>query len=245
MAALEDLPNEVIGLIFASAPDIHTAVSLSATNRWLHGIWLKNSELFAIEILKSSIIAYPQAVDLAIAEERLEGQLSHTDALTTAKLPVHHYVACLLRNDELAKSAAAAFHRWLASQRTSSYRRELIFDCPHTAYYMLRKLALAHRHPQAGFQSSLHETLRTSSVVTLQTNAELALFLGGQADHDERMKHGMPMPEEDWPVEEENDESVDLPEWDYAGEVAHCALVDHLFGFGKLEPAINSVFGRT
>lgn len=242
MAALENLPNELIGLIFASAPDIHTAVSFSATNRWLHEIWLKDSELFAIEILKPSIIAYSQAVDLAIAEERLEGHLRHADVLTTTRTPVHHYAAHLLRNNELAKSAAAAFHRWLDSQRASSYRRELTFNCPHTAYCMLRKLALAHRHPQAGFQSSLLETLRTSSAATLQTNAELALFLGGQADHDERMKHGIPMPEEDWPVEEENAESVDLPEWDYAGKVAHCALVDYLFGFGKLEPAMNAVF---
>ena len=111
MAALEDLPTELICLIFTSAPDIHTAVSLSATNRRLHGMWLEKSELFALQILKSSIIAYPQAVDLAIAEERLEGQLRHTNALTTAKPPVHHYAARLLRNDELAKSAAAAFYR--------------------------------------------------------------------------------------------------------------------------------------
>ena len=237
MAALENLPNELVGLIFAFSPELHTAMSLSATNRWLRGVWLLGSERFTIEILKSNMIAYPQAVDLAMAEERLQGQSSQATS-TTANPPIQ----CLLRNDELAKSAAAAFHTWLENQRESSYRRRLTFNCIHTAYYLLRKLVLAYRYPQAQFQKSLLETLRTSSPVTLQTNAELALFLGGQASEDERMKHGMPMPKEDWPVEEENAESVDLPEWDYAGEVVHCALVDHLFGFGKLEPEMNSVF---
>ncbi|GAB7326993.1 hypothetical protein MBLNU13_g10940t1 [Cladosporium sp. NU13] len=218
MAALEKLPNELIDLIFASAPDIHTAVSLSATNRWLNEIWLEDSELFAIAILKPSIIAYLQAVDLAIAEERLEGQLRHKHALTTAKPPVHHYAARLLHNDQLAKSAAAAFHRSLKTRSRAS-------------------------HPQAGFQSSLLETLRTSSVVTLQTNAELALYLGGQADHDERVKHGTSMPEEDWPIDQGGyAEAADHPGWDYAGEVAHCALVDYLFGPRKLEPTMNAAY---
>ena len=113
MAGLEYLPNELIGLIFASAPDIHTAVSLSATNRCLHGIWLKDSELFAIEILKPSVIAYPQAVDLAIAEERLEGRLRHS---ATTNPPMQYYAARLLRNDELARSAASAFRIWVENQ---------------------------------------------------------------------------------------------------------------------------------
>lgn len=52
----------------------------------------------------------------------------------------------------------------------------------------------------------------------------------------------MPMPKEDGPVEEENSIIVCLPEWDYAEEVAHCALVDYLYGMRKLEPAMNAVF---
>lgn len=66
--------------------------------------------------------------------------------------------------------------------------------------------------------------------------------LGGQASEDERIKHGMAMPKENWPVEEENSIVVCFPEWDYAGEVAHCALVDYLYGLRKLEPAMNAVF---
>lgn len=103
MAALENLPNELVGLIFAFSPELHTAMSLSATNRWLRGVWLLDSERFTIEILKSNMIAYPQAVDLAMAEERLQGQSSQATS-TTANPPIQR----LLRNDELAKSAAAA-----------------------------------------------------------------------------------------------------------------------------------------
>jgi hypothetical protein len=242
MAALEGLPNELIGRVFGLCPDLHTAVSLSATNRWLRGIWLQGAERYTFEIRISNIIAYEQAVDLAIAEERLEGQLGPSAAVDTANPPFRHYAARLLRNEELANSAATAFQDWLDNQPPSCYRRKMAFNCPHTAYYLLRKLVLAYRHPQAGSQSSLLETLRTSSLVTLDTNDEMSIFLCGQASHDERMKHGIPMPEEDWPIEEEYASGVDLPEWDYADEVVHCARVDYVHNMGKLEPAMNSVF---
>jgi len=191
MAALERFPNELIGHIFGLCPDFHTAVSLSATNRWLRGIWLQDVERYTFKIRISNIIAYEQAVDLAIAEERLEGHLSHSAALT-ASPPLQHYAARLLRNDELANSAAAAFRNWLDNQPPSSYRRNMTFSCPHNAYYILRKLVLAYRHSHAGFQSSLLETLKTSSPVTLETNDEMSLFICVQADYDERMKHGIP-----------------------------------------------------
>lgn len=197
MAALERLPNELIGRVFGLCPDLHTAVSLSATNRWLRGIWLQGAERYTFEIRISNIIAYEQAVDLAIAEERLEGQLGPSASVDTASTPFHHYAARLMRNEELAKSAATAFQYWLDNQCPSSYRRKMTFNCPHTAYYLLQKLVLAYRHPHTGFQSSLLETLRTSSPVTLETNDEMSLFICGQADYDERMKHGIPMPEED------------------------------------------------
>lgn len=80
--------------------------------------------------------------------------------------------------------------------------------------------------------------LRTSSPVMLDTNAEMSLFIRIQSDYDERMKHGIPMPEENWPTDEEED----LAEWNYAGEVVHCAAGDYLFNMGTLEPAMNSVF---
>jgi hypothetical protein len=156
------------------------------------------------DALRSKIVAYELAVDLALAEERLEG---HSTAFTTANPPIER----LLSNHDLAKSAATAFQDWLDNQRATSYRRKITFACPYTAYYLVRKLALAYRHPQAQLQISLLDTLKTSSSETLHTNAELMVFLGGQAEEDERIKHGMPMPREDWPIEEEYADSVDLP----------------------------------
>jgi hypothetical protein len=245
MAALEKLANELVGLVFAFAPDLHTAVSLSATSRWLRTIWLQGAERYTFEIRKSNIIACEQAVELAIAEEHLEGQLGHSGVLTTADPPFQDYAGRLFRNEELAKSAADAFRDWLENQCASSYRRKLTFDCPHTAYYLVRKLALAYRHPQAQLQTSLLETLRTSSPEALRTNAELMRFLGGQASEEERIKHGMPMPEEDWPMpENEYAKTVNLPEWDYAGDVVGFALGDYLHGAARLEPAMNSVFEK-
>lgn len=142
MSAFERLPNELIGRIFGLAPDVQTAVSLSAANRKLAGIWLQNTDLFVTEILKpelSYIVAYEQAVDLVIAEERLEGQLRHSAAFTTTKPPMQYYAARLLHNDELARSAASAFHIWVENQDADSFknRRELPSDCPYTAYYLL------------------------------------------------------------------------------------------------------------
>lgn len=100
---------------------------------------------------------------------------------------------------------------------------------------MLRKL-LAYRYLQAGFQSSLVETLRGSSTATLQTNAEMGLFLGGQADEEERIKHGMPMPRKDWPIEEEYADSVDLPEWNtqVKSYTAHTLITP--LAWGSLSP---------
>ena len=71
----------------------------------------------------------------------------------------------------------------------------------------------------------------------------IALYLGDQADHGERVKHGIPMPEEDWSIDRRGyAEEEDLPECDYASEVAHCALVDYLLRFKKLEPTMNAVY---
>lgn len=242
MSALESLPNELIGRIFDFAPDVQTAVSLSATNRKLAGIWLQNTELFVTEILKpklSKIVAYEQAVDLAMAEERLEGQLRHSAATNP---PMQYYAARLLRNDELARSTASAFRIWVENQDADSFknRRELPSDCPYTACYLLRKFVLAYRHTQAGFRSSLLDTLRKSSPVTLRTNADLATFLCFASGEDERIKQGIPIPKEDWPIDNEY-AAFDLPEWDYAGDVVHDALGDYLHGTARLERSMNYI----
>jgi hypothetical protein len=98
-----------------------------------------------------------------------------------------------LRNDKLAKSAATAWAAWLAvlgTKDTGNYRLKLTFNCPHAAYYILRKLVLAYHHPQAQLQSLLLETLMATSLETLRTNDELSFFLGSFCSEEERTLHG-------------------------------------------------------
>jgi hypothetical protein len=148
MATLTSLPNKPIELIFTQAPDLQSTASLSATNRSLHQIWLQGTERIAGEIINSKILAYEQAVDLAIAEQRLDSN-SVATTLPNGRLPFHRYAERLLSNDKLAKSAATAWAAWLAvlgTKDTGNYRLKLTFNCPHAAYYILRKLVLSYHH---------------------------------------------------------------------------------------------------
>lgn len=52
----------------------------------------------------------------------------------------------------------------------------------------------------------------------LDTHVELSTFLFGYASK-ERALHGIDMPIEDWAPEDELEDHVELPEWEYAGEV--------------------------
>ena len=74
----------------------------------------------------------------------------------------------------------------------------------------------------------------------LRTNAELATFLCFESGEDERIKQGIPIPKEDWPIDNEY-ASFDLPEWDYAGDVVHDALGDYLHGTARLERSMNYI----
>jgi hypothetical protein len=58
-----------------------------------------------------------------------------------------------------------------------------------------------------------------SSLEILRMNDELSFSVGGFRSDEERIIHGIPMPVEDWPPEEEHAMAVDLPEWDYAADV--------------------------
>lgn len=203
--------------------------------------WTQGTERFAAEILKSKIVAYEQAVDLAITEERLE--VNAAASADTRPLFQKH-IGRLLRNAELAESAATGLDAWLSSFKMDKYRRKLNFTYAHASYYLLRKLVLAYRHPEARLQTSLLLHLRTSSEETLHIHASLDGFLAGGITEEERIRHGMPKPEEDWAPEDEYAVRVDLDEWVYAGAVVWSALTDHMHGTAKLEPTINSVFKK-
>jgi len=188
MASLEALSDELILSIFNSTLDLKSAVLLSATNRRLNGIWRHDKERFAKQIISSTIPAHEQAIDLAIAEEHLE----NNSAFANERPHVQHYGHRLIRNHELATSAATAWAAWLEDCRPDNYRRRLTFTCSHASYYVLRKLVLAYRYPQAQFlRRSMLEVLRNSSRAMLETHGELNAFLGVAASTEERALHGI------------------------------------------------------
>jgi hypothetical protein len=238
MSPLESLPNELLGGIFDSALDLQSAVSLSAANRRLNGIWRQDTERIAAEIIRSTIPAYERAIELAVAEQRLEDNSTSANE----RAPVEYYAQRMLRNHKLAMSAASTFATWLANREADDYRRTITLTCPHASYYVLRKLVLAYRYPRAQFlRHSELVLLRNSSRAMLDTHSELSVFLGVHASEDERAKHDIDMPEEDWPPGTELEQNMELPEWEYAGEVVWSALIDLIHGTRKLEPTLNSV----
>lgn len=240
MASLEALSDELILSIFNSTLNLKSAVLLSATNRRLNGIWRHDKERFAKQIISSTIPAHEQAIDLAIAEEHLE----NNSAFANERPHVQYYGHRLPRNHESATSAATAWAAWLEDCRPENYRRRLTFTCSHASYYVLRKLVLAYRYPQAQFlRRSMLEVLRNPSRAMLETHGELSAFLGVAASTEERALHGIDMPEEDWPPGAEYERNVELPDWEYAGEVVWAALIEFIHGnvTVRLEPALNAV----
>lgn len=123
------------------ASDLRSATYLCGANSRLNGIWHQYTEQFAGEIISSTIPAHEQAIDLAIAEERLEDNSNFTNA----RPPFQYYARRLLRNQKLAMSAAPTWDTWLANLDAHDRRRTLTYTCLHASYYVLRKLVLAYR----------------------------------------------------------------------------------------------------
>lgn len=178
MAPVISLTDELISRIFNSAVDLQSAVSLSTANRKLNRIWRQGTERFAEDIISTTIPAYGQAIDLAVAEQRLEGNSTSTNERPS----VQYYAHRLLRNHELAMSAATAWAVWLEDCGPDDYRQGLKFTCAHNSYYALRKLVLAYRYPQTQYlRHSVLAALENSPRAMLKTHTELSGFLGTYA----------------------------------------------------------------
>lgn len=178
MAPVISLTDELISRIFNSAVDLQSAVSLSTANRKLNRIWRQGTERFAEDIISTTIPAYGQAIDLAVAEQRLEGNSTSTNERPS----VQYYAHRLLRNHKLAMSAATAWAVWLEDCGPDDYRQGLKFTCAHNSYYALRKLVLAYRYPQTQYlRHSVLAALENSPRAMLKTHTELSGFLGTYA----------------------------------------------------------------
>jgi hypothetical protein len=238
MTGLLSLSNELLIQVFASSLTIETAVCISGTHSRLRSIWLGHTSQIVTGILKPQIPAYDTAVDLAILEETLcsDAQLS---SLPTKHHPVRLCLRRLLYNADLASSAATAWAAWIAELPADNYRRSLKFSSLHSSYYLIRKLVLAFRFPQAQLQNALYSTLRASSQDVLRTHDELCTYLCGRwADDVERTRHGIPKDEKDWTAAEGLDVVVNVDEWEYANEVVGDAFINHISGTETLKHEI-------
>lgn len=238
MAALLSLPNELILDIYTSMPDLESAARLSSVNKRLRNIWLENDNQIADAILRPQIPDYEDAVELAILEETVgnDAQLSHVKG----QIPTRFYLRRLLTNANLASSAVTAWTHWMANLTADNYRHHMSYTSPYASYYLMRKIVLAHQHPEARLQQALYATLRTESYDAVLTHSGLNEFLTGRFDHDiESERHGIFKSEEDWTEEEEMmhemNYSVLEEEWNYVSDVLHAAMQEKVHGYQNLK----------
>ena len=239
MANLLSLPNEMLICIYTYNPTIESAVSLSSVNMRLRSVWLKHADHIAEIVLRRQIPAYQDAVDLAILEEHLTDRTRF--ALPAIdQVPVHLYLPRLLHNASLASSATSAWSAYIGDLGPDVCEARLRFISPHAAYYLMRKIVFSHRWGSKLLDCHLYSTFETLSKDALMSIDDFLCFLtSSDADYDERLKHGIPKPEEDWIEEDEwKDEEnghVNTEDWEYLDDVWDAAISYKFHGGVKLK----------
>jgi hypothetical protein len=224
------LSTELLLLTHSSCPIIQAAALFSGTSQRLRAVWLEHGHHIVASILKPYIPAYEDAVHLTILEN------TWTDNSHPVN-PVRIYLCLprLLHNADLAASATAA---WDAHLRRTRYRKRIplrTYASKQTSYDLARKLVLARKHPEskALLLPALLNTLVTSSTETLHTHQDLIDFLTfNDSTHEERLRHGISKPEEEWGLYDVYDDVQDVPiirdEWEWVRDVVEVAMKDRL-----------------
>ena len=238
MANLLSLSAELLVLIFSSSTTVQTAATLSGTSQRLRAVWLEHGDIIIANILQSRIPDYKDAVELAILEETW----TH-DAHPVNPIPVRLCLSRLLHNADLASSATSEWeehevclNNYLQSPPPRTYTSK------QASYYLARKLLLARQRPdsRAVLLPPLFKTLVTSSIMTLHTNDDLLTFLiSKDSTHEERLRHDIPKPEEEWSLYDVYDDVQDAPiirdEWEWVCNVLETAVMDKLEDKNDLE----------
>jgi hypothetical protein len=238
MANLLSLSVELLVLIYSSSATIQTAALFSGTNQRLRAVWLEHGDIIIASILEPQTPAYKDAVGLAILEETW----TH-DTHPANSIPVRLCLSRLLRNADLASSATTQWDKH--EKRLNNYIRTTparTYTSKQASYYLARKLLLARQRPESRtlLLSPLHQTLVTSSIETLHTHDDLLAFLTmNGSTHEERLRHDIPKPKEEWSLYDVYDDVQDAPiirdEWDWVRNVVETALMDKLEGKNDLE----------
>lgn len=236
--AFLSLPHELLLHIYTQVPTLDDAAHLFSVNRRLHSVWLENDTRIANAILRPLIPSYEDAVELAILEETVIDN-TQPSSLVKSKVPVRSYIRRLLHNASLASGATAAWNRWLASLPTDNLRSGRNYSSLHESYYLMRKILLAHNHPEARLHQALYWNLRTASFDILVMHADFNIFLSGHFDANvESERHGIFKSKEDWTKEEklgyERGLYVVVEGWQHVENVLHAAMQEKVYGYQNL-----------
>lgn len=213
MSRLLTLPPELHIQIFAASDTILDALHLSATNQLLNAIWLKHRDPIIESILKSSLAACDEAVELALLKTRLE---SSVDDPPTPSL--YDCLPILLQNAEPCASACLSY---LAQSPDAA--------SPAASYYLLRRLGLGFIHYQ--IRDDLYLELRAMSKQALEIPRNLFNWLEGPSSWAEKVRQGI---SEDWQRCEADINGEWETSWDYAKYVLGGAIDDIKYGTDNL-----------
>lgn len=226
MANLLCLSNELLIAIYSSSSTLQFAAALSGANKRLRAIWLEHTDHIVTEILKSHIEAYEDALELATLEETWT-----TDSPATTPVSIRQCLPRLLHNADLA--ASMAMH-WKNKHSTDDGEKSesTTSTSAQASYYLMRKLLLARRHPEANLLRSLYTSLRILPEESLDVHEDFSDWLlhSGPSNDDAKASHGILKPEEEWDeydkVEYRERGCVNWDDWEWVGEVFEGAACD-------------------
>ncbi|KAM0707912.1 hypothetical protein Q7P35_004561 [Cladosporium inversicolor] len=213
MSHLLAVPPELLIQIFAASDTILDALHLSATNRLLNEVWLEHQDPIIESILKPSLPAYDEAVELAFLETRLKYSMDDPPMPSLGNcLPM------LLRNADLCVSVCLAYS--LVYKDTAP---------PAVSYYFLRRISLGFIHYQLG--DDLYLELRAMSKQALEIPRNLFKWLDGPSSWEEKVRQGV---RENWQRNHADINGEWETPWDYAGYVLSGAIDDMKQGTDNL-----------
>lgn len=193
MTDLLVLPTELLVRILAASDSIPDAMHFSAANRRLRDIWMEHTTSIIEAVLRASIPAYEEALDLAVTETQLQCSMQE-------KPSIRQYLPALLRNADLCASACLGF---------SAHRRD--DPSPPKSYYFLRRVSLGYEYHQ--MRDELYADLRAMSRDALLGPSRLGGWLLLDASFAEKVRQGI----EDKDYDDVHDYDKEREtKWDYA-----------------------------
>ncbi|KAI5200830.1 hypothetical protein E4T38_06362 [Aureobasidium subglaciale] len=217
------LPNELLIEVFKVAPTIQSAVSLSATSRLLHAVWLRNNNCITRSIANSTIPATAEAIDYAILETDCREQLD-----INGTPPPHLWLPNLVHIADLCASAHALYQ---------SPEDDVTLHPGKSSYYMVRLCLLAFEFPE--LRDKLHDRLLAASPRKLREYVGITYSImlyqdKEEADRQGSLQYRCRLPNVVYPLPEFSPDR-----WLYTEQVLMSAQHDLRSGYTELPAAID------